>query len=131
MSRETGYVWLRRYQRNGVAGLLELNPAPQRHANQTGEEVERAVLELRQAHMRWEPWKLKRILERDRPGRAWPPTSTICEIVKRGAGGGTQEAPVHRAVRRASGARQRLELGVVRRFQGGGFAPAMEPGLIR
>jgi transposase InsO family protein len=83
VSRETGYVWLRRYQRNGVAGLLELNRAPQRHPNQTGEEVERAVLELRQAHMLWGPRKLKRILERDQPGRAWPATSTIGEIVKR------------------------------------------------
>ena len=58
VSRETGYVWLRRYQRNGVAGLLEVNRSPQRHPNQTREEVERAVLELRQAHMRWGPRKL-------------------------------------------------------------------------
>ena len=69
VSRETGYVWLRRYQRNGLEGLLELNRAPQRHPNQTREAVERAVLELRQAHMRWGPRKLKRILERDQPGR--------------------------------------------------------------
>lgn len=83
VSRETGYVWLRRYQRNGVLGLLELNRAPQSHPNQTGEEVEQAVLELRQAHMRWGPRKLKRILERDQPGRRWPASSTIGEIVKR------------------------------------------------
>jgi len=83
VSRETGYVWLRRYQRNGVEGLLELNRAPQRHPNQTREAVERAVLELRQAHMRWGPRKLKRILERDQPGRRWPATSTIGEMVKR------------------------------------------------
>jgi transposase-like protein len=48
VSRETGYVWLRRYQRSGVAGLLEQNRAPHRHPNQTREEVERAVLELDQ-----------------------------------------------------------------------------------
>ncbi len=83
VSRETGYVWLRRYQRNGVEGLLELNRAPWRHPNQTREEIERAVLELRQAHVRWGPRKLKRILERDQPGRRWPATSTIGEIVKR------------------------------------------------
>ena len=83
VSRETGYVWLRRYQREGVKGLLELNRAPKRHANQTAELVEQAVLELRQAHMRWGPRKLRRILERDQPGRRWPATSTIGEIVKR------------------------------------------------
>jgi transposase-like protein len=83
ISRETGYVWLRRYRQYGLEGLLELNRAPERHPNQTSVAVERAVLELRQAHMRWEPRKLKRILERDQPGRRWPATSTMGEIVKR------------------------------------------------
>lgn len=83
ISRETGYVWLRRYRAYGVEGLLELNRAPVRHPNQTPEAVERAVLELREAHMRWGPRKLKRVLERDQPGRPWPTTSTIGELVKR------------------------------------------------
>lgn len=83
ISRETGYVWLRRYRQYGVGGLVELNRTPAHHANQTSGEIEAAVLELRQAHMRWGPRKLKRILERDQPGRRWPATSTIGEIVKR------------------------------------------------
>ena len=81
--RDTGYVWLRRYRQSGVHGLVELNRAAQRHPNQTAAEIERAVLELREAHMRWGPRKLKRILERDQPGRPWPATSTIGEIVRR------------------------------------------------
>jgi len=52
------------------------------HPNQTRLEIEEAVLGLREAHMRWGPRKLKRILERDQPGQAWPATSTIGEIVK-------------------------------------------------
>jgi len=83
ISRETGYVWVRRFHRLGAAGLLELNRAPGSHPNQTDARLERAVLELRQAHMRWGPRKLKRILERDQPGGAWPATSTIGAIVKR------------------------------------------------
>ncbi len=83
ISRETGYVWLRRFRQCGLAGLMELNRAPRHHPNQTAEAVERAVLQLRQAHMRWGPRKLKRILERDQPGRRWPATSTVGEIVKR------------------------------------------------
>ena len=83
ISRETGYVWLRRFRQYGVRGLMELNRAPRHHPNQTAEAVERAVLELREAHMRWGPRKLKRILERDQPERAWPATSTVGEIVKR------------------------------------------------
>jgi transposase InsO family protein len=83
ISRETGYVVLRRFRQYGLRGLEELDRAPQHHPNQSSAEVERAVLELRQAHMRWGPRKLKRILERDHAGRAWPATSTVGEIIKR------------------------------------------------
>jgi len=83
VSRETGYVVLRRYRAAGVAGLVEHRRAAQRHANQTPEEIEQMVLELRQAHMRWGPRKLKRILERDEPGRTWPAASTIGALLQR------------------------------------------------
>ena len=83
ISRETGYVWLRRYRELGKLGLVELNRDARRHPNQTPWEIEAAVLELRQAHMRWGPRKLKRVLERDQGGRPWPATSTIGEMVKR------------------------------------------------
>ena len=77
ISRETGYVWLRRYRQSGVAGLVELNRRPQRFPGQTGASLEQAIMELRQAHVRWGPRKLKRLLERDQPGRRWPAASTI------------------------------------------------------
>jgi transposase InsO family protein len=83
ISRETGYVWLRRYREFQLGGLAELNRASHRHPNQTAERLERAVLELRQSHMTWGPRKLKRVLEREQPGSGWPATSTMGEIVKR------------------------------------------------
>lgn len=83
ISRETGYVWLRRFRQHGARGLVELDRAARRHPNQSAPEIEQDVIELREAHMRWGPRKLKRILERDQPGRRWPATSTIGEIVKR------------------------------------------------
>ena len=83
IARETGYVWLRRYRAYGVAGLVEHRRAAHRHHNQTPEEIEQVVLELRQAHMRWGPRKLKRILQRDEPGRTWPAVSTIGALLKR------------------------------------------------
>ena len=55
VSRETGYVWLRRYRQYGLPGLVEVNRAPERHPNQTPALIEGAVLELRQAHMTWGP----------------------------------------------------------------------------
>src|SRR5205814_666398 len=72
IARETGYVWLRRYQQTGLEGLRERPRAPQQPAHQTPAKIEKAVLELRQAHMRWGPRKLKRVLERDQPEGAWP-----------------------------------------------------------
>jgi transposase InsO family protein len=83
IARETGYVWLRRYRAYGLAGLREHRRAAHRHPHQTPEEIEQMILELRQAHMPWGPRKLKRILERDEPGRAWPAASTIGALLKR------------------------------------------------
>ena len=83
IARETGYVWLRRYRAYGLDGLSEHSRAAFCHHNQTREEIERMVLELRQAHMYWGPRKLKRILERDQPGRRWPAASTIGTLLKR------------------------------------------------
>ncbi len=53
MARKTGYVRLRRYREWGLEELVELNRGLRRHPNQTAPERERAVVELRQAHMRW------------------------------------------------------------------------------
>jgi len=83
IARETGYVWLRRYRSAGMDGLEERSRAVHRHSNQTAEEIERMILELREAHMRWGPRKLKRILERDEPGRSWPAASSIGTLLKR------------------------------------------------
>jgi len=83
ISRETGYVWLRRYQAVGLEGLREKSRATQRHGNQTSAEIEQMVLELREAHSRWGPRKLKRVLEDNEPGRVWPAASTIGALLKR------------------------------------------------
>lgn len=83
VSRETGYVWLRRYRARGWEGLRDLGRAPLRHPNQTGERMEQEILELRRAHMKWGPRKLKRVLEQQRPRQVWPAASTIGEMVAR------------------------------------------------
>src|SRR5271169_2398489 len=83
ITRQTGYVWLRRYHQAGALGLMEESHAAHRHHNQMPSEIEQQVLGLRQAHMRWGPRKLKRILERDEPGRNWPAASTIGALLQR------------------------------------------------
>ena len=83
ISRETGYYWLHRYREGGLEALRELGRAPRRHPNQTPEEIEQAVLELRRGHMTWGARKLKRVLERDHPGRRWPAASTMGAMLAR------------------------------------------------
>jgi putative transposase len=83
IARETGYYWLRRYQQGGLEALQDRDRAPERHPNQTPEGTEAAVLELRRAHMRWGPRKLKRVLERESPQRPWPAASTIGAMLAR------------------------------------------------
>jgi transposase InsO family protein len=83
IARETGYYWLRRYQRGGLEALQDLDRAPERHPNQTAERIEEAVLKLRRAHMRWGPRKLKRVLERETPQTLWPAASTIGAMLAR------------------------------------------------
>lgn len=83
IARETGYVWVRRYRERGLDGLVEQSRAAWRHGNQTPAKIEQMVLELREAHSRWGPRKLKRILEREEPGRKWPAASTIGALLKR------------------------------------------------
>ena len=83
ITRETGYVWIRRYRERGVDGLVERSRAAWRHGNQTPAEIEQMVLELREAHSRWGPRKLKRVLEDNEPGRVWPAASTIGALLKR------------------------------------------------
>src|SRR5246500_1274434 len=83
ISRETGYVWLRRYRARSWEGLLEQSRAPRRHDNQTPKKIEEMVLDLREAHMSGGARKLKRVLEREEPGRKWPAASTIGALLKR------------------------------------------------
>ena len=83
IARETGYYWLRRYQQGGLEALQDRDRAPERHRNQTPEGTEAVVLELRRAHMRWGPRKLKRVLERECPQRPWPAASTIGAMLAR------------------------------------------------
>ena len=83
ITRETGYYWLRRYQQGGLEALQDRDRAPRQHPNQTPEDIQEAVLQLRRAHMSWGPRKLKRVLEREHGERRWPAVSSIGEMLAR------------------------------------------------
>lgn len=83
MSRKTVYKWLSRYDEAGLEGLQDRSSRPHTQWRRTSEEIEEAVVELRQRYPSWGPDKLKRWLERHRPQLDWPARSTIGLILER------------------------------------------------
>jgi putative transposase len=55
VSTKTGYKWIDRYEREGIAGLQDQSRAPKNHPNQISEEVKEAILAVRRAHATWGP----------------------------------------------------------------------------
>lgn len=83
ISRRTGYKWLARFDELGEPGLSDRSRAPAKHPNTTPQELENVIVELRRAHMRWGPRKLRAWLKTRRPEREWPAASTFGDILRR------------------------------------------------
>jgi transposase InsO family protein len=62
ISRPTGYLWLRRYQAQGVQGLCEQSRRPRQVAERTSREVEEQIVELRRRRPDWGARKLQVLL---------------------------------------------------------------------
>jgi transposase InsO family protein len=65
VSRPTVYVAIRRWQEEGEAGLLDRSRAPHSCPRQTGSEVIRALLAVKERHSDYGPDKLVRLLRDD------------------------------------------------------------------
>ena len=83
VSRKTGYKWLERYDREGVAGLADRSRAPRHQPNAVGADEQAAILALRAQRPTWGERKLHAFLQRQQPEHAWPSPSTIGAILKR------------------------------------------------
>jgi transposase InsO family protein len=82
ISAVCGYKWLRAFQEQGEAGLHEKSRRPGSHPEQTSQQMEKRVLELRAEHPAWGGRKLRRRLE-NLGVKAVPAASTITEILRR------------------------------------------------
>src|SRR3974390_2285906 len=80
ISRPTGYHWLRRYQAEGVVGMVERSRRPQRSPQRTAAEVEQQVVALRRQRPDWGARKIGYRLRREGTGL---PASTIHRIFLR------------------------------------------------
>jgi transposase InsO family protein len=66
ISRPTGYEWLRRYRRGGIAGVVEKSRRPRNSPRQTAAEIEERVFELREQRPDWGARKLQVLLAREK-----------------------------------------------------------------
>lgn len=83
ISRETGYVWKRRYAAYGAQGLEDRSRAPHRHGRATAAALVVRIIEARQRKPYWGPKKLLAVLRRENPAAAWPAASTVADILRR------------------------------------------------
>ena len=65
ISRPTGYLWLKRYQEAGVAGIAEKSRRPKRSPEQTAAGLEAQVIGARERYPDWGARKLQVILKRE------------------------------------------------------------------
>jgi putative transposase len=83
ISRETGYTWLSRYRRYGLAGLSDRSHAPHEHGRKTADAIVEALLALKRQKPNWGPKKLVARLADVDATVTWPAPSTASEILKR------------------------------------------------
>jgi putative transposase len=66
-----------------VEELADRSRRPEEQARRTTVEIEEWIVNLRQTHPSWGPWKLRRFLERHHQDMKWPAESTIALILNR------------------------------------------------
>ncbi len=82
ISRETGYLYLRRYREGGVDGLKDRSSRPHGSPRRTASSAEERIVALRAEHPAWGGRKLARCL-RDAHADTVPAASTVTEVLRR------------------------------------------------
>lgn len=83
VSRKTGYKWLKRYKKEGIAGIVERSRRPLNIKNMIKPEIIMETVELRLKHPSWGPKKIKELIRRNRKPEDVPGISSIARILKR------------------------------------------------
>jgi transposase InsO family protein len=99
ISRETGFLYLRRYRESGVDGLKDRSSRPLSSPNRCAAAIESRIVELRAAHPRWGGRKLARRL-RDLGVEGVPAVSTVTEVLRRNGKLDPAETAKHQAFER-------------------------------
>jgi transposase len=83
LSRQTGYKWLRRYQRGGLAALQEQSRMAHHRPHTLSALWGQRIENLRRRHPFWGPKKLRAVLRRQHPRARLPALSTIGSSLRR------------------------------------------------
>lgn len=83
ISRKTGYKWIQRFRESGLEGLQDLSRRPHRSPLRASGEAVMRLLELRGAHPRWGPKKLRVVLGRELDADEVPSIRTISRVLER------------------------------------------------
>jgi putative transposase len=85
ISRQRGYVWLRRFRESGydVRALEDHSRRPHTSPTAMPDEMQDTVVWARKRHPRWGPRKLRAWLVRTYPAREFPSASAMANVLKR------------------------------------------------
>jgi putative transposase len=83
ISSKTAHKWIARYRARGYEGLDELKRGPRDPYNETPEDIQQLIIEIRRDKRYWGPRKLKAALQERWPELHLPATSTIAEIIRK------------------------------------------------
>jgi putative transposase len=83
ISRKTGYKIFSRYKDCGVEGLTDRSRRPYRHARQLPFQIEKAIIQFKQAHPCWGAPKIRERLRRKHSELQCPAISTVHAILDR------------------------------------------------
>jgi putative transposase len=83
ISRKTGYKWVERHDRDGVAGLEDQSRRPHHHPKSTAPDIVDALMQTRRRFPHWSAAKLVTWLTKHQPEEPWPCRATAYELLRR------------------------------------------------
>jgi transposase InsO family protein len=83
ISRQSGYLLVKRYEEEGEAAFVERPHTRHVHPNQTPENIIRLILETKQRHLDWGPITIRAWLNKNMSNFSWPAVSTVGDILNR------------------------------------------------
>lgn len=81
ISRPTGYKWLDRYKKDGIAGLVDMSRAPHIQGRSINDNIVSMIINIRCKYPAWGPNKIKAWLDLNYNNIEWPCSGSIGNIL--------------------------------------------------